>query len=309
MEENLYEILIADEADEVYAISLVDQPAIESDFLYFSAETNSAMTFKKFNTEQQMVIGAIMIPDIRIPRANGLEVFFSKETVRQLSHRFLMRGKTDAITTQHMQLAPEISLVESWLVEDPECDKSAKYGFYFQPGTWVGIMKINDRHYWESFIKTGILKGFSIELKTKKIKKITMEDEVLTPAEGNVLVTLPNGSVLEVAESEKTVYELTDEVGNKYILTVEPIAEVVVDPAEDPTVAVENPSEVVELRQYVRQLNQTITDLQTKFKKLEAKSTAKQIQLTKQEELGRPTTLVNGTWKEAFQLATKKNKR
>ncbi len=51
----LYELKIEDESvDEVFAISLVESPAIESDFVYFDKEE---VMFASIDKDQQMLIG------------------------------------------------------------------------------------------------------------------------------------------------------------------------------------------------------------------------------------------------------------
>ena len=54
-------------------------------------------------------------------------------------------------------------LVESWIVEDPEKDKANLYGFSPKKGTWMTMYKINDKDIWTEYIKSGKVKGFSIE--------------------------------------------------------------------------------------------------------------------------------------------------
>ena len=56
-----------------------------------------------------------------------------------------------------------LSLVESWIVEDPIKDKTAFYGLKYPVGTWVGSVKVNSEKVWQEFVKTGAVKGFSIE--------------------------------------------------------------------------------------------------------------------------------------------------
>jgi hypothetical protein len=56
-----------------------------------------------------------------------------------------------------------LTLVESWLVEDKEKDKSALYGLDVPLGTWMGSVKVNNDEVWNEFVKTKKVKGFSIE--------------------------------------------------------------------------------------------------------------------------------------------------
>jgi len=54
-------------------------------------------------------------------------------------------------------------MVESWIVEDTQKDKSALYGYELPVGTWFGTYKVNDDELWSEYVESGVLKGFSIE--------------------------------------------------------------------------------------------------------------------------------------------------
>jgi hypothetical protein len=56
----------------------------------------------------------------------------------------------------------DMSVVESWIIEDVEKDKSKLYGFDLPKGTWMISMKVNNDDVWQK-VKAGEVKGFSIE--------------------------------------------------------------------------------------------------------------------------------------------------
>ena len=76
---------------------------------------------------------------------------------------YLMQGKQNNSTLEHQYQINGLSLVESWIVEDKVHDKSVKYGMDLPLGTWVGAVKVNNDEIWNEFVKTGRVKGFSIE--------------------------------------------------------------------------------------------------------------------------------------------------
>ncbi len=76
---------------------------------------------------------------------------------------YLMQGKQNNSTLEHQYEINGLSLVESWIVEDKVHDKSVKYGMDLPLGTWVGSVKVNNDNIWNEFVKTGKVKGFSIE--------------------------------------------------------------------------------------------------------------------------------------------------
>ena len=56
-----------------------------------------------------------------------------------------------------------LTLVESWIVENKEKDKTALYGLDVPVGTWMGSVKVENEDVWNDYVKTGKVKGFSIE--------------------------------------------------------------------------------------------------------------------------------------------------
>jgi hypothetical protein len=184
MTDLLYELRIEDNMDEVFAISLVESPAIESDFIYFDKEV---VQFAAVDNEQQMLIGPILVPDKKILRVDGegqpYHVFFTKDTVKQLAQTYLQKKYTSNATLEHDKKIKGVDLVESW-VKDGPLDKSNNYGLNLPQGSWVGIFKISDKNIWNDYVKTGKVKGFSIEgLFSHKLIKASLMDEVLMEKE------------------------------------------------------------------------------------------------------------------------------
>lgn len=163
---NIIELII-DENDEfsgIDAISIVESPAIEENFI--ALKDQKEYKFAEIDKDKQILIGPILIPNKPIYRREGdneYYIYFNKETVKKASELFLMRGKQNNSTYEHFEKINGLSMVESWIVEDSEKDKSALYGMDLPVGTWAGTIKVNNTEIWEGFVKTGKVKGFSIE--------------------------------------------------------------------------------------------------------------------------------------------------
>jgi hypothetical protein len=162
------ELVISDEAQElaIDAISLVNAPAIEQDFVFFGKEKNN-LTFAKVDEEKRMLISPALIPEKTIFRYDPQTdseyfVFFSKETVRKASELYLKHNNHHKATHEHNERVSGVLTVESWIIEDPKMDKSRLYGYELPKGTWMVSMKINNEELWQE-IKQGKLKGLSIE--------------------------------------------------------------------------------------------------------------------------------------------------
>jgi hypothetical protein len=158
--------LILDEEDfeaGVEAISIVESPAIESDFV---ALKNQEIKLAEVDKEKKILMGALLIPNKPIYR-NGSEgeyyIYFSKDTIVKASQMFLQNGNQSNSTLEHNQALNGLTLVESWLVEDKAKDKTALYGLDVPVGTWMGSVKVNNDDVWNEYVKTNKVKGFSIE--------------------------------------------------------------------------------------------------------------------------------------------------
>ena len=161
----IYELVIEDEnIDEVFAISLVEEPAIESNFVFFDKEK---VHFAALSDEKRLVMGPILIPDKKILRIDGegkpYHVFFKPETIKKLSEMYLKKKYTDKSTLEHDAKINGVTLVESWVKESITKDKSALYNLNVPVGTWMGTFKIDNDTIWNDYVKTGEVKGFSIE--------------------------------------------------------------------------------------------------------------------------------------------------
>ncbi len=195
MKDLLYELKVEDETDEVFCISLVESPAIESDFVYFNKDV---IQFAKVDNEQRMLLGPILIPDKKILRVDGegnpYHVFFTKDTVKKLAQNYLMKKYTDKATLEHDKKINGVHLVESW-VKDGKLDKSNNYGLSLPEGSWIGMFKITDDKIWNDYVKTGKVKGFSVEaLLEHKLVKASIIDldkdiEELSENEVNILLS------------------------------------------------------------------------------------------------------------------------
>ena len=117
-------ILEEDEAIGVEEISVVENPAIEADFI---ALNNKEIKLAEINKQKRLLMGALLIPQKPIYRRNGEEeyyIFFSKKKVARASQMQLQNGNQSNSTLEHGEQLKELTLVESWSVEDKEKDKN-----------------------------------------------------------------------------------------------------------------------------------------------------------------------------------------
>lgn len=156
-------ILDDDKATGVEAISIVENPAIEENFVALNKEIEIKLA--EVDSDKRILMGAALIPNKNIYRRSGDDeyyIFFSKDTVKKASELYLMNGFQNNATLEHNTKLKDLSVVESWIVES-EVDKSRNYGLEMPIGTWMVSMKVNNEDIWQEFVKTKKVKGFSIE--------------------------------------------------------------------------------------------------------------------------------------------------
>lgn len=186
---NLIELIIDENEDlqGVEAISVVENPAIESNFVALKSEE---IKLAEIDKEKRILMGAVLIPEKPIYRRNEKDeyyIYFSKDTVRKASELFFKNGNQSNWTLEHSEQIKGLTVVESWIVEDTEKDKSAIYNLSVPVGSWMASVKVDDDNIWNEFVKTGKVKGFSLEgyfadkLESKKelAKQLTEEEKLI----------------------------------------------------------------------------------------------------------------------------------
>lgn len=120
--------------------------------------------------EKQIIVGPAMVPGKMILRKNEetgemYYAYFTKETIKKIAYKAMKDKIIDRVNIEHSfeDFVDDVYLAESWLVDNPENDKSREYGFNPTEGTWMVMYKVDNNNIWDNYIKTGKVKGFSIE--------------------------------------------------------------------------------------------------------------------------------------------------
>lgn len=277
--------VVADSSD-VYAISLVEEPAIEIDYVAFDKDKEDKPNLKFIEdkqSEKYMILGPALIPDKNIYRnydGNEFYVSFSAECIEKLSYKFIKTCYGDGcFTKDHESFAQGCSLAESW-IKTSENDKSVDYGFDCPIGTWFIAAKIDSIDLWDS-IKKGERKGFSIESwvdleeiienKDKKENDMSKQKTNLETMEVNDgFWDKLKGIIAEAmgtSKDDKTVEDAVEEAKAE----ADPVEEVVEAEVETPEVPVDEVAqEVIDTVEDGAETNETAAeDLQTVVDKLQ----------------------------------------
>jgi len=294
-----YELFLDEETKEkgVFAISLVSDPAIESDWIALSKDVKMAVV----DDDKHILMGAALIPNKLIPRKDKsgiFNVYFSEDTVRKASEMFLKNGFQSETTLEHAIQLDSNTVSESWIKEDNVHDKSVKFGIDVPVGTWLISMKIEDDSIYQ-MAKDGLINGFSIEgrfadMLVKNSKELT-ENVTEEPINSYNNMSLDKktflsrmeklffGSDEEVKEENREPVITAEEIQNAPIVDLTDTAE---EPVEEVEVKAEEVVEVKEpeyaTKEEFSKLSKKITELSKTFTKEKEDLEAKNVELQKQ---------------------------
>lgn len=197
---NFFEIieLLIGENPAIYgtnAISLVNDPAIERDFVHFNKEFITNL--KSVDDEKRIVMGPVLVPKKMILRQyqdQHFYVHFSEDTVRKTAQRFMENGLQENVTLEHSSNAEGVVFVETWVKESMDFDKSMVYGDGFKDlpvGTWFAMARVDNDDIWAD-IKAQKVKGYSIEGKftdalIQQSKVVVEPENIDTPEDLNMV--------------------------------------------------------------------------------------------------------------------------
>lgn len=166
----VYQIEI-DENDEttgVDFISLVDEPAMELNWLRFNKEYRIEF---KADSDKKLLYGVFIVPDKLIyrndERMGEYYTYFSKDTIQKIVKKFNKNNFNKNINFQHGDNKVNGFVVENFITSEL---LKTDFGFEVPEGSWVGSVYIEDDNFWQDYIKTGDLKGFSVEIISKLSK-------------------------------------------------------------------------------------------------------------------------------------------
>ena len=173
--------VILNENDEsgIYAISLVDDPATKELFISLSAEQTD-IQLATVSDEKRIVVGPVLIPNQLIMRndpdgGEPFNIMFEAETITEIHEKFIKNGFQNNSTIEHDgKFIEDVTFTETWIKEDEVHDKSVLYGFKQPIGTLFAMQKINNDEVWNDYIKTGKVKGFSIDGTKFGLEKINL---------------------------------------------------------------------------------------------------------------------------------------
>ena len=220
---DIYEAIIEDESDGIAFISLVNDPAVESNWFAYNKE-HQPMQFQVADEEQRILFGVIMRADFPMYRVgtSGYEYYikYSKETIAKMARKMLDDKTFNAVDTEHNNQCVDGVKLEELFIKD--IDKGINpVGFEdIENGSLFGKYRVLNDEVWAD-VKAGKFKGFSLEgyfgvieskfIKQKnhmslleKLKKLLTEFKAFETKEGVTLEvdgdTLGVGQMVDVPD-------------------------------------------------------------------------------------------------------------
>ena len=166
MELPIIELTLEELEQGIDATALVENPAIQRNWMTF--KEHKSYEFKTHNEDKRILAGALMVADFPMYRnMNGKEFFvkFSSETIEQLADRMVLNNKLTAFNFEHDSKKELADMhIQQFFIINTELGMDTPKGFDTLPnGSLFAFVKVNNEQVWNDYIKTGIVKGFSIE--------------------------------------------------------------------------------------------------------------------------------------------------
>lgn len=160
----LYRATIGDDDMGMVAISLVDFPATECDFLKFNAD-KEPIKFRVEDEEKRIVYGLVMAANMPIYRRNGdfeWLIFYEPSTIRDMAEKYLKDGLQNRVDLNHNGVFEDgVNMVEFFL-KDSKAGISPKGFEDYEDGSLFASFHVTNDEVW-SKIKSGDFNGFSLE--------------------------------------------------------------------------------------------------------------------------------------------------
>lgn len=212
----VFELQVPEEDMGVYAISLVDKPATETEWLAFHKNERVSEEVKfSLNSDKQILTAPLMLantPIYRNDKKNGEHyIVFSDTTLERMSINFFKNNVRSFNEMHNSAFGVDNAIViESW-IKTSENDKSVGLGFSEAPvGSWFISVFIDDKEFWDENIKTGKFKGFSLEGFFEKVQ-LSSEAPVANGTEVDEANDFIN-KLLDLAKSDINKVQLLDEI-------------------------------------------------------------------------------------------------
>lgn len=148
------------------AISLVDVPAVQKNFLCFS-EDKKPVKFE-FDGAKHIITGVVCLAETPIyrysERFGEYFVVFTKETIEKMVEKYARKGLFNSVNLQHNdeKFVDGIYMIESYIT-DKKRGISPKEFADVPDGSWICSYKVDNQELWDEIVNGDKLNGFSLQ--------------------------------------------------------------------------------------------------------------------------------------------------
>ena len=186
----IFEFIINPEDEELgmKAISLVDKPAIESEYIAFNKQEKPK--FIQFQDDKKYIVaGLALIPDkliYRVDEETGEDYlgYFSAETIEMIMDKFMKESTNGTLQNVNLQHNADnkvqAHLVESFILRTPEMVAAVKAMGIEEAveGAWFVSYKFDDKEAYDAAVSGGQFTGFSIEIMLQRELKMHKNNKI-----------------------------------------------------------------------------------------------------------------------------------
>lgn len=175
----IFNIVLGD-AEGIQVMSLVDYPAVESNFLAFDKQQEMKFSV---DDEEHIVFGCALradFPIYRFDRMGEYYVVFTKDVIKQLYEKFLTEKLMNNVNLNHDKETNGVYLIQSF-IKDTEKGINPVGFEDVADGSWFCAYKVTNEEVWKE-IKQGKFNGFSVEVfcdLERHVEETDLIDEIL----------------------------------------------------------------------------------------------------------------------------------
>jgi hypothetical protein len=181
----IYKLIVNDE-DEIGInyVALVDKPATGELWVAFNEQSPIAIEFQTVSEEKRIVMGALMVANLPIPRVNDKNepflVVLDAENIDKAMAKMARKGNQSNVNLMHdpKQVVEGVYMQYAWPI-NKEKGMPTPTGFNEVPdGSVFAMYKIDNEQVWQD-VKAGKFKGFSIE-------GVLIQEQIVDPPDDQV---------------------------------------------------------------------------------------------------------------------------
>lgn len=215
----VYNAILSDEETGMLKISLVDEPAVMSNFVAFAKE-KPVVLFKAVDEEKRLCCGCVMRADFPIyrfsPAMGEYYIIYKADTIRQMAEKYLLENRQNNVNLMHEEGSDVegVQMVQYFIKDVAKGINPAGFEDIADGSLFAEFHVVNDE-VWQS-IKEGTYKGFSLEgifdMEPEQDSKGV--EQIVSTLEGRFSAILNNKNMSKMERIRAALAKALAEFGN-----------------------------------------------------------------------------------------------